>query len=76
MVQSWGGMHTALVFVPSTVHAARSLAAFLGSGFIPLILLDITDNTFFLVLISELFAGHRRTSIVAITGKKFLAYPC
>ena len=53
------------------LHAARSVAAFLGNGFIPLILHDITDHTFLMVLISGLFASHKRTSV----EKNFLAYP-
>ena len=59
-------------FLPFTVHAARSSASFLGNGSILLICLNITDHTISIVLVSELFAGHRRTPIVASLRKPWL----
>ena len=48
------------------MHAPWSSVAFLGNGFIPVIRLDITDHTSLMILISRLFAVHRRTSIAAL----------
>ena len=65
-------MRACVTLCHSLCTAARSSAAVLGNGSLALMRLDICDHIFSMILISGLFAGHKRTSIAALARNSWL----